>query len=300
MNINQIRYFVSAFEQSSFSLAAKQQSVTVQAVSKAINDLEREVGVALFVRANRSVSATPAGHEFYKKARVALKAFRELEAFPNSIDDEAAQPQFKVALCTPAFQGCDTLIKYLTDLARNRIGVDVQFSIAEPSVANEQVRSGELDALLTIGALDKKGVACVTVGRLPTGVVVSASHPLASKQSISIADLQPYPAAVSPWYDTFNTSILTMYRDARLISNLREVDSLEDSNRLLMEEDGYYFSAVYPVRENAELGVRLLPIDQREGLSVPICIATIEDAKNPQARTIMQYLTKLPALLSGK
>ena len=50
MNIGQIRFFVSAVELGSFSRVAKQQSVTVQAVSKAIIGLETQLGNELFSR----------------------------------------------------------------------------------------------------------------------------------------------------------------------------------------------------------------------------------------------------------
>ena len=42
MNIKQIRYFVDVFESGSFSIAAKTCGVTVQAVSKAIHELETD------------------------------------------------------------------------------------------------------------------------------------------------------------------------------------------------------------------------------------------------------------------
>lgn len=43
MNINQVKYFVAAYEQGSISTAARLQNVTAQAVSKAINDLEKNM-----------------------------------------------------------------------------------------------------------------------------------------------------------------------------------------------------------------------------------------------------------------
>ena len=301
MNINQVKYFVSSFEHSSFSLAAKSRGVTVQAVSKAINDLEREVGVKLFTRANRSISATEAGVAFYQKARVAAAAFRELEAFPG----EAGVPgdkvtRLRIALCAPAFQGSGTLTKSMSRLIRERVGIEVDYFIVDPRTVAEDMRRGSVDALVTIGVLEREGVACTPVGKLPTGIMISRDHPLAAKRVVSVADLAGYPAAMSPWYDTFNKSILVMYRDAGLIENIRPVESLDASNRLLMEEQGYYFSAMYPWRDEEGNPLTLRPIDPAEGIAVPICIASVDGVKSPQYETVMRYLAKLPALLSGK
>lgn len=299
MNINQIKYFVSAFEQSSFSLAAKAENVTVQAVSKAINDLEREVDTKLFVRANRCISATPEGREFYKRARVALTAFRRVEAFPGDVDEETSKASFKVALCAPTFQGSDTLGAALSEFVRQQIGAEVDFTVVNPLTVEEDLKTGVIDALLTIGKFDKEGIKCVPVGKLPTGIMVSKDHPLAQKQVVALADIAPYPAAMSPWYDTFNTSILVMYRDAGLISNIRPVESLAASEKLLQAEEGYFFSAMYPVTTTQDDATRLLPIDPSEGLPVPICIATAEGAKSSQFNIILQYLEKMPALMTG-
>ena len=79
MNINQVKYFVAAYEQGSISTAARTQNVAAQAVSKAIGDLEKEHGEKLFNRTNHGVNPTAFGRAFYQKARVAAKAYTELE-----------------------------------------------------------------------------------------------------------------------------------------------------------------------------------------------------------------------------
>lgn len=301
MNINQVKYFVSSFEHSSFSLAAKSRGVTVQAVSKAINDLEREVGVKLFTREKRSISATEAGIAFYKKARVAAAAFHELEVFPGEAEGTSdGLTRLRIALCAPAFQGSDTLTKSMSRFIRERMGIEVDYFTVDPRTVTEDMRRGSVDALVTIGVLEREGVKCTPVGRLPTGIMISRDHPLAAKQVVSVADLDGYPAAMSPWYDTFNKSILVMYRDAGLIKNIRPVESLDASKRLLLKEQGYYFSAMYPWRDEESNPLTLRPIDPAEGIAVPICIASVDGVKSPQYETVMRYLTKLPALLGAK
>ena len=56
MNINQVKYFVAAYEQGSISTAARTQNVTAKAVSKAIGDLEKECGEKLFNRTNHGMN----------------------------------------------------------------------------------------------------------------------------------------------------------------------------------------------------------------------------------------------------
>ena len=66
VNIGQLEHVVEAIRFSSFALAAKARHTSPQALSKAVSDLERELGVKLFERTGRSVEATPFAREFEK------------------------------------------------------------------------------------------------------------------------------------------------------------------------------------------------------------------------------------------
>ena len=68
MNINQLRYFVSAAENRSFTKAAAQYYISQTAVTQQIQALEYTVGVALFDRSSRPISLTPAGKLFLADA----------------------------------------------------------------------------------------------------------------------------------------------------------------------------------------------------------------------------------------
>lgn len=48
MNISQLEYLVKAIELKSFTLAGRSLFVSSQAVSKAVGDLEKELGVTFF------------------------------------------------------------------------------------------------------------------------------------------------------------------------------------------------------------------------------------------------------------
>lgn len=69
VNIGQLEHVVEVIRFSSFALAAKARHASPQALSKAVSDLERELGVKLFERTGRSIEATPFAREFEKRAR---------------------------------------------------------------------------------------------------------------------------------------------------------------------------------------------------------------------------------------
>ena len=73
MNINQLRYFVSAAENCSFTKAAAQYFISQTAVTQQIQALEETLGVVLFDRSIRPISLTPAGKLFLVDAKAILE-----------------------------------------------------------------------------------------------------------------------------------------------------------------------------------------------------------------------------------
>ena len=61
MQLHQLRYIVKVSELGKFSLAAKELFVTQPTLSQQIINLEKGIGVKLFVRQSKNVQLTPAG-----------------------------------------------------------------------------------------------------------------------------------------------------------------------------------------------------------------------------------------------
>ena len=126
MNIKQITYLAAVIEHGSLSAAAKDQYVTVQTVSKAIADLERELGRRLFVRESRGMRPTPFCQEFGEKALGVIAGFDSLEAFARSYGERGGLPdRLRLALNTPAFPGNEVVRENTASFSRARLGIEV-------------------------------------------------------------------------------------------------------------------------------------------------------------------------------
>jgi len=69
VELRQLRYFLSVADNRSFVSAAASLYISRQAVSKAISQLESELGVELFVRDPSGAFLTPTGLMFYERVR---------------------------------------------------------------------------------------------------------------------------------------------------------------------------------------------------------------------------------------
>ena len=86
MNLQQLSYFRAAFEQRSFSAAAKALHLAQPSLSEQIRRLEGELGVPLFVRVGRGVEPTEAGRALLPHAE---RVLAEVESARESVRGRA-------------------------------------------------------------------------------------------------------------------------------------------------------------------------------------------------------------------
>ncbi|MFD2263258.1 LysR substrate-binding domain-containing protein [Lacibacterium aquatile] len=135
-SLNAIRSFASAGRHLSFTAAAAELNVTQGAVSRLVQSLEREVGVALFTRRGRSIELTRIGAEYHRRISAALL---EIAAASDDV--------------RPRGQGAKLSINVLPTLALRWL---------VPRLADFQARHPEVHVEVTAGdgAADLDTLAC--------------------------------------------------------------------------------------------------------------------------------------------
>jgi len=84
MDIRHLRYFVGVAEARSVTRAANRLRVAQPALSRALQQLETELGVELFVRTGRGVDITPAGNELLARAYTILQHFDDISTIAEA------------------------------------------------------------------------------------------------------------------------------------------------------------------------------------------------------------------------
>lgn len=291
MNIKQIKYFAAVVEHGSLSAAAKDQYVTVQAVSKAIADLERELGSPLFVRESRGVRPTPFGRAFHQKSSAVLDRFEELERFAREYArHEGHGNLLRIALCTPAFYNHEWARKSIGAFTERLVGMEVQVPLMSGEECMEALALGMLDAFITVGSFSSPEVDCMPIGTISPAVIMAKDHPLTAQKHVSIEDMKPYPVSVSESFDHFNDSILAMYRKRDLGLKLASIPSFEELDRHLKEDKGLVFVAAIPALGELHPGSVVRPLAPDDAIAIPICLVCLKGEKSPALQTLERML----------
>ncbi|HVK79346.1 MAG TPA: LysR family transcriptional regulator [Verrucomicrobiae bacterium] len=179
-----LRYFLAVAELGSFSKAAARVNVTQPTLSVGIAKLEEQVGARLFERTTRRVSLTPAGSRFLGHAR------RITQEYEAALRDVAEAPRHKRVragiLSTIPARDLERLVAHH---AKHADGEELELlDSTERDIAN-RLSDGRLDAALTILRPSLESFAQEALRTEPYVLFVSASHKLASAESIEGGEL---------------------------------------------------------------------------------------------------------------
>jgi DNA-binding transcriptional LysR family regulator len=187
-----LRYFVAAAEELHFGRAAARLGIAQSALSRAIQRLERRMGVTLLTRTSRSVGLTTAGEVLLVEGREALNAMTAAIRHAQRVGGRG-QPRLVLAVKPGGDAGLLRAILEQYETDPQAVPVDIAFSVGERAA---MVREGRADvALLHRPQNDLTGLDAEDLRTERQVVVLPASHPLASRASVRMADLsgQPMP-----------------------------------------------------------------------------------------------------------
>ncbi|WP_353230471.1 LysR family transcriptional regulator [Novosphingobium sp.] len=188
--LKHLEYFVAAGEAGSVTLAAARVPISPPSVSAAITTLEHEFGVQLFVRHHaQGLSLTTAGARLLIAARDLLRAADDLGDLARDMATGIAGP-----LRVGAFRTLSSLIlpELIAGYAAAHPRVDLTVIEDDEAGLATRLRRGEIDCALSYAQADDD-IAFEPLARLPTYIVVPASHALASRDQLMLTDLADEP-----------------------------------------------------------------------------------------------------------
>ena len=182
MELRQIQYFVTLYEERSVTRAARRLNIVQPALSMQMTKLEENWGQQLFVRHARGVEPTPVGDQMYKLFLPILadfhKAKERLTQQPGSLKGHV-----RVGLIKSVAQ--NALVTTLLDFQRMHPKVTLSIEEGLTDYLLQSTLAGLLDAAMTNTPKRSVGLDMEIVLDEPMLLVVGANHhKLPSKVSI--------------------------------------------------------------------------------------------------------------------
>ena len=195
MDLRHLRYFQAVAEELNFSRAAKRLRIAQPALSRAVQELEQEIGTRLIDRNRRTVALTPAGAVLLNETGLILERLEEsLRRVRRTAAGE--EGELRLGYIGPPTQRF--LGRLLHDYRTRYPKVSVHLEERTPERVWEMVAKGRLSIALTrpLPGHGERSLNTLLLRREPLVVVVPADHPLAKETSVSWKALAQEPLIV--------------------------------------------------------------------------------------------------------
>jgi len=290
MTIQQLRYAVTISEAGSLNKASELLYVAQPSLTASMQELEKELGITMFSRSGRGVQLTNDGADFIRYAREVLSQYDGLlEKFGKN-----GKRKQKFGIST---QHYSFAVKSFVEMVRQYGTEEYEFAIRETRTRDviDDVFTGRSElGILYLSDFNRKPLEKLlnandlvfhSLTKCEAYVYLWRGHPLAGREVIGFADLEPYPClsfeqgAGGSFY--YAEEILSTADYPRVI---RATDRATMLN-LMVGLNGYTLCS----------GVICEELNGSDYLAVPFAAA--EDAVG--SRMEIGYITKKNLLLSG-
>ena len=208
MELRHLRAFVEVARQGGFSRAARTLFSTQSTVSKAIGQLEAELGQALFERLATGVRLTGAGELVYARA-VAMLA--EGEHMVAELVDLRGMVSGRLRLGLPIFGSARLFAPLFAQYRQRHPGVEIELLEQGSARLEEAVLAGEVELAVSLLPVPD-AFAWQPVCDDPMMAVLWADHPLGGREALKLTELAQTPLILFEQGFVLNARIETACR----------------------------------------------------------------------------------------
>ncbi|MGJ7546295.1 LysR family transcriptional regulator [Variovorax sp. LT1R16] len=190
IELRHLRYFIAVAEELNFRRAAERIRVDQSPLSRAIRDLEEELGVPLFVRLPRRLQLTPAGMKLLTECR---KLLVRLERVKRTVRHTHALYQAPLSIGV-----ADGIAQPRLSECINRwrlVAPEVPLEIAEMRAGElaNALRHEEVDVGFSFGVRDDEAIAHMPAWSYHVMALLPRGHELAQRSAIALPELLAFP-----------------------------------------------------------------------------------------------------------
>ncbi|REI12450.1 cidABC operon transcriptional activator CidR [Staphylococcus felis] len=187
MDIKQMTYFVEIVKQGGMTRAAEALYIAQPTISKAIKELEHELGNVLFDRSKRQLTLTDVGEVFYEKSLEILNLYGNL---PNEISSVLGVEQGHITIGLSAIMDMERFSRVLGTFHQKYPSVTFNLIENGGKTIETQIRKGDINIGVTSLPVDNMQFDSFPLYSEKFQVVAHSSHPLAQQQTVEISALK--------------------------------------------------------------------------------------------------------------
>ncbi|MFE2932309.1 LysR substrate-binding domain-containing protein [Streptomyces sp. NPDC059278] len=198
-----LRYFVAVAEELHFGRAATRLHMSQPPLSRAIKQLEADVGAPLFTRTPAGVTLTPVGTVLLDEARALLDHADRVRV---RVREAAGTATITVGILgdgtDPGMAGLAAAYR------RNHPGIDIRIRDTDLTDPTCGLRAGTVDVALTRAPFDETALTVRALRTDPVGVVLRSDDPLARHDRLRLAELSnrrwfQFPQGTDPIWQSY-------------------------------------------------------------------------------------------------
>jgi DNA-binding transcriptional LysR family regulator len=210
MTLSQLRYFQAVCNHGNISKASEFMHVSQPAVSIAINNLETEFGVALFLRENKRLVLTDAGHFLLSRVNELLSDADALYAQMANFDKD--KHSLKVSVVPLGVLNNFSTVFERFRKAHPEVEITVSESSAQKAVLG--IKNGNYNLAMTVALPEMPDfIDGLLLYKTPSVFCVGKNHPMASWKKCTFSDLISQSLIFSNYDSYLTTEVRKRFRE---------------------------------------------------------------------------------------
>jgi len=235
MKIRQLEYFVSVYEEGTFSKAAARLHATQPGLSTKIKQLEVEIQQKLFERSVKGAVPTEAAHRLYVHALSILKSIQETMVEMDSLSGEVTG-FIRFGMVPSAIRGLSTNL--FTDFFENFPNVRMELKEAFSDDLAHWVRSGSLDFAIVIEPPETSGLTIEKISEEQMVLISGKKMKQKPWQPIDLTKFGPLKLVAPSPKNGLRINLETHIRSGNIeIERMTEMDSVHATIEFIKQSD---------------------------------------------------------------
>jgi DNA-binding transcriptional LysR family regulator len=292
MEIRHLQYFKQVCEDRNLSKAARNLFITQQGLSHAIQTLERELGVSLFLRSKNGVTPTAAAVYLLGEAEEVLILFDALKEKMSAMS-KAASGKVTLSLTIGAMSYFAP--KLVGEFQERHPKIELRLVENPDMICDESVLNGKADIACTTGPVDSDAIEWIPLFSDSVMIMMRKDNPLATREALGFEDLKSEDLILPPVDFKWHNIIIDRCRDAGFEPNISySIGDLHAMFRIIAENGGVGFVHNNLAETFRERKIALIPLLPDEKLYWRLGLTKKKGSKlSHAAQLVAEYISEI-------